>query len=159
MTEDNRGLRKERTGKVTSNKMDRTIVVKVERMFSHPLYKKYVRRTKNYYVHDEKNRCNIGDTVRIIETRPISIWDEDSSRAKPSIEPTAPSKAVAKPTSPPKRFVPVRRSPLMPRGIGTRAGLPDVPLDDVPRQLTQLPPESRREAAADADRADEAETE
>lgn len=72
MSEDTRGKRKERTGKVTSNKMDRTIVVKVERMFSHPLYKKSIRRTKNYYVHDEKNRCNIGDTVKIVETRPIS---------------------------------------------------------------------------------------
>lgn len=68
----NRGLVKERVGEVVSDKMDKTIVVSVERQFSHPLYKKYVRRTKNYYAHDEKNDCHVGDTVRIVETRPLS---------------------------------------------------------------------------------------
>lgn len=69
---DERGLRKERVGKVVSNKMQSTVVVQVDRKFSHPLYKKYIRRSKNFYAHDDKNRCNIGDTVRIIETKPIS---------------------------------------------------------------------------------------
>jgi small subunit ribosomal protein S17 len=63
---------KERIGQVVSDKMDKTIVVSVERLFSHPLYKKYVRRTKNYYAHDEANDCHVGDTVRIVETRPLS---------------------------------------------------------------------------------------
>lgn len=67
-----RGQRKERVGTVLSNKMDKTVVVKVERLFSHPLYKKYVRRSKNYYAHDETNDVNIGDRVRIVETRPLS---------------------------------------------------------------------------------------
>ncbi len=65
-------LTKERTGQVVSHKMDKTIVVNVERQFAHPLYKKYVRRTKHYYAHDETNNCNVGDTVRIVETRPLS---------------------------------------------------------------------------------------
>lgn len=69
---DGRGLQKERFGEVVSNKMDKTVVVKVTRMFSHPLYKKYLRRSKNYYAHDENNECNIGDSVRIVETRPMS---------------------------------------------------------------------------------------
>jgi small subunit ribosomal protein S17 len=73
MSESNeRGLKKERVGQVVSDKMSKTIVVKVERQFSHPLYKKYVRRTKNYYAHDETNDCKTGDTVRIVETRPLS---------------------------------------------------------------------------------------
>lgn len=72
MTEDNRGLRKERIGKVISDKMQSTIVVQVERTYAHPLYKKYIRRSKTFYAHDDKNRCKVGDTVRIVETRPIS---------------------------------------------------------------------------------------
>ncbi len=73
MSETNkRGLAKERVGEVVSDKMNKTVVVSVERQFAHPLYKKYVRRTKNYYAHDEKNDCHVGDTVRIVETRPLS---------------------------------------------------------------------------------------
>ncbi len=67
-----RGERKEQSGTVISNKMQSTVVVRVERLFSHPRYKKYIRRRKNFYAHDEKNRCKIGDTVRIVETRPLS---------------------------------------------------------------------------------------
>lgn len=67
-----RGQRKERTGIVVSDKMNQTIVVSVERLYAHPLYKKYIRRRKKYHVHDEANECNIGDRVRIVETRPIS---------------------------------------------------------------------------------------
>jgi small subunit ribosomal protein S17 len=63
---------KERVGQVVSDKMDKTVVVNVERQYSHPLYKKYVRRTKHYYAHDEANDCHVGDTVRIVETRPLS---------------------------------------------------------------------------------------
>ena len=64
--------RKVRVGVVVSDKGDKTIVVKVERRFSHPLYGKGVRRTKRYHVHDEQNEYKVGDTVRISETRPLS---------------------------------------------------------------------------------------
>ena len=67
-----RNLRKERTGIVTSNKMDKTIVVLVERKFKHAKYGKFVKKTKKFAAHDEKNDCNIGDTVRIMETKPLS---------------------------------------------------------------------------------------
>jgi len=60
------------TGVVVSNKMDKTIVVKVERRFAHPVYKKVVKTTKKYKVHDEKNECVEGDFIRIQETRPLS---------------------------------------------------------------------------------------
>ena len=59
-------------GKVISNAMDKTVVVSVERLVKHKLYKKYMKRSKKYYAHDEKNEFNIGDTVSIIESRPIS---------------------------------------------------------------------------------------
>ena len=67
-----RNLRKVRTGKVTSNKMDKTIVVAIEEHVKHPLYNKVVKRTYKLKAHDENNECNIGDTVRVMETRPLS---------------------------------------------------------------------------------------
>ncbi len=67
-----RNLRKVRTGKVTSNKMDKTIVVAIENHVKHPLYNKIVKRTYKLKAHDEKNECNIGDTVKVMETRPLS---------------------------------------------------------------------------------------
>ena len=67
-----RNSRKTRVGKVVSNKMQKSIVVAVERKVAHQLYKKYFRRTTKFYVHDEKNEAAIGDTVKIMETRPIS---------------------------------------------------------------------------------------
>ena len=67
-----RNLRKVRTGKVTSNKMDKTIVVAIEEHVKHPLYKKVVKRTYTLKAHDENNECNIGDTVKVMETRPLS---------------------------------------------------------------------------------------
>ena len=67
-----RNLRKERIGVVTSNKMDKSIVVSEVKRVEHPMYGKFVLRTKKYVAHDEKNDCNIGDTVRIMETRPLS---------------------------------------------------------------------------------------
>lgn len=67
-----RNLRKTRTGKVVSNKMQKTIVVAVEDYVKHPLYKKIVKRTYKLKAHDESNDCNIGDTVRVMETRPLS---------------------------------------------------------------------------------------
>ena len=67
-----RNLRKERIGVVTSDKMTKSIVVSVERKLKHPMYGKFVKRTNKFTAHDEKNECNIGDTVRIMETRPIS---------------------------------------------------------------------------------------
>ena len=67
-----RNLRKVRTGNVVSNKMDKTIVVAVENHVKHPLYGKIVKRTYKLKAHDEKNECNIGDTVRVVETRPLS---------------------------------------------------------------------------------------
>ena len=67
-----RNIRKERIGIVTSNKMDKSIVVSVVKRVKHPMYGKFVLQTKKFVAHDEKNDCNIGDTVRIMETRPIS---------------------------------------------------------------------------------------
>ena len=67
-----RNLRKTRTGKVVSNKMDKTIVVAVENHVKHPLYKKIVKTTYKLKAHDEENQCNIGDTVKVMETRPLS---------------------------------------------------------------------------------------
>ena len=67
-----RNLRKERVGVVVSNKMDKTIVVAAMFKEKHPIYGKFVAKTKKYHVHDEKNDCNVGDTVRIMETRPLS---------------------------------------------------------------------------------------
>ena len=67
-----RNLRKTRTGKVLSNKMDKTIVVGIEDHVKHPLYKKIVKKTYKLKAHDENNACNIGDTVKVMETRPLS---------------------------------------------------------------------------------------
>lgn len=67
-----RGRSKTREGVVVSNKMQKTVVVAVERQVKHSTYGKYVRRTSKYYAHDEANGCNIGDRVRIVETRPMS---------------------------------------------------------------------------------------
>ncbi len=67
-----RNLRKTRIGVVASNKMEKSITVVVERRLAHPIYGKYVKRTKKFMAHDEKNECQIGDTVRIGETRPYS---------------------------------------------------------------------------------------
>ena len=67
-----RGMRKTRTGVVVSNKMDKTIVVEIRTRVKHPLYGKIMNRTKSFKVHDENNECGIGDTVRVMETRPLS---------------------------------------------------------------------------------------
>ena len=67
-----RNLRKERTGLVRSNKMDKSIIVAVERKVKHPKYGKFVKKTTTFFAHDDKNDCGIGDTVRISETRPMS---------------------------------------------------------------------------------------
>ena len=67
-----RNLRKTRTGKVLSNKMDKTIVVAIENHVKHPLYGKIVKKTYKLKAHDENNECNIGDTVKVMETRPLS---------------------------------------------------------------------------------------
>ena len=68
----NRNLRKERIGLVVSNKMDKSIVISVERKVKHPIYGKFVKTTTKFMAHDDKNDCNIGDTVKIMETRPLS---------------------------------------------------------------------------------------
>ncbi|MDR3705636.1 MAG: 30S ribosomal protein S17 [Paludibacteraceae bacterium] len=67
-----RNLRKERSGIVSSNKMDKTITVAVKWKEKHPIYGKFVNKTKKYHAHDEKNECSIGDIVKIMETRPLS---------------------------------------------------------------------------------------
>ena len=67
-----RNLRKERQGVVFSNKMDKSVTVAVKWKEKHPIYGKFVNKTKKFHAHDEKNECNIGDTVRIMETRPLS---------------------------------------------------------------------------------------
>ena len=82
-----RNLRKERIGLVTSNKMDRSIVVSIQRRVKHPLYGKFVKMTSKFIAHDKNNDCNEGDKVKIMETRPLSKrknWrlDEIIERAK-----------------------------------------------------------------------------
>ncbi|MBQ1874983.1 MAG: 30S ribosomal protein S17 [Paludibacteraceae bacterium] len=67
-----RNLRKERVGEVVSNKMDKTIVVAVKWKEKHPIYGKFVNKTRKFHAHDENNECGIGDIVRIMETRPLS---------------------------------------------------------------------------------------
>ena len=67
-----RNLKKERTDVVFSNKMDKSITVAVKWKEKHPIYGKFVNKTKKYHAHDEKNECNVGDTVKIMETRPLS---------------------------------------------------------------------------------------
>ncbi len=67
-----RGIRKTKIGVVMSDRMDKTVVVRVERVVLHPVYKKYTKRRTTYKAHDEKNEYNVGDTVEIVETRPLS---------------------------------------------------------------------------------------
>ena len=67
-----RGRRKSKTGSVVSSKMNKSIVVSVERLIKHPLYGKYFRKTSKFMAHDEENQCQVGDTVKIVETRPLS---------------------------------------------------------------------------------------
>ena len=69
---ESRNLRKERIGQVVSNKMDKSITVAVQRKVKHPIYGKFIGKTTKFTAHDEKNECTIGDTVRIMETRPLS---------------------------------------------------------------------------------------
>ena len=69
---ESRNLRKERIGQVVSNKMDKSITVAVQRRVKHPIYGKFIGKTTKFMAHDEKNECGIGDTVRIMETRPLS---------------------------------------------------------------------------------------
>lgn len=70
--ENTRNLRKERIGVVVSNKMDKSITIAVETKVKHPMYGKFIKKTAKFMAHDEKNDCNIGDTVKIMETRPLS---------------------------------------------------------------------------------------
>lgn len=67
-----RNLRKAQVGLVVSDKMDKTVVVEITRSVKHPLYKRYVKRSERFKAHDENNECRVGDTVRIMETRPLS---------------------------------------------------------------------------------------
>jgi len=67
-----RNLRKERVGKVVSNKMDKSITIAVQRKVKHPIYGKFIGKTTKFMAHDEQNECGLGDTVRIMETRPLS---------------------------------------------------------------------------------------
>lgn len=72
MSQEERALRKSRVGVVTSDKMEKTVVVSVETLIEHPLYKKRIKQTKKFKAHDEQNQCKVGDKVRIMETRPVS---------------------------------------------------------------------------------------
>ncbi len=69
---ENRGRRKVRRGIVVSDKMQKTVTVKVERLMLHPMYKKFIKRSKTFFVHDEENTARVGDFVQIVETRPLS---------------------------------------------------------------------------------------
>ena len=72
MTTTDRNRRKTRTGKVVSDRMDKTVVVTIERLVKHPIVGRYVRRREKFKVHDETNQCKIGDVIRFMETRPVS---------------------------------------------------------------------------------------
>jgi len=72
MEKESRGIRKTKVGIIMSDRMDKTVIVRVERLVLHPRYKKYTRRRTNYKAHDEKNEYRSGDTVEIVETRPLS---------------------------------------------------------------------------------------
>lgn len=72
MDTETRSQRKIRLGRVVSDKMNKTVVVELERLFSHPIYKRTMRRTNRIKVHDENNECKVGDVVRVMETRPLS---------------------------------------------------------------------------------------
>ncbi len=72
MASETQSRRKEYIGRVVSDKMDKTVVVLVERQFRHPLYEKRIKKSRKFYAHDEKNQYKVGDIVRIVETRPIS---------------------------------------------------------------------------------------
>lgn len=72
MEDNSRNLRKEKIGIVVSNRMQKSIVVAVKRKIKHPIYGKFINKTKKFMAHDDENTCNIGDTVRIAETRPLS---------------------------------------------------------------------------------------
>jgi small subunit ribosomal protein S17 len=72
MTETKKRMKAIKVGVVTSNAMDKTVVVKVSRQIKHEMYKRYIRRSKNFMAHDETNSCNVGDTVQIVESRPLS---------------------------------------------------------------------------------------
>ncbi len=72
MSQDARGVRRRRTGQVVTDAMDKTVVVRVTRHTPHPLYRKVLRRHKRYMAHDENNECRVGDTVEIVECRPLS---------------------------------------------------------------------------------------
>src|SRR5437764_13570746 len=72
ITMSERNLRKTRTGIVTSDKMDKTMTVSIERRVKHPMYGKFVKKTTKFHAHDEKNECGVSDTVKIMETRPLS---------------------------------------------------------------------------------------
>lgn len=67
-----RGIRKVRTGKVVSDKMDKTVIVSVTELVKHPLYGRFVKKSRKFSAHDENNECGIGDTIEIMETRPLS---------------------------------------------------------------------------------------
>ena len=72
MVEEMKRKKASKVGIVTSDKMNKTVVVKVSRLVKHDMYKRYVRRSKNFMAHDESNRCKVGDTVQIVESRPLS---------------------------------------------------------------------------------------
>ena len=87
-------IRKRRVGRVVGDKMDKTVVVEVERRKAHPLYKRILRRTRRFQAHDEDNRCHLGDVVRIVETRPLSKekrWRVEEILTKGDVAETRPS--------------------------------------------------------------------
>ena len=92
---ENRGRRKVRRGVVVSDKMQKTVTVKVERLTLHPMYKKFVKRSKTFFAHDERNEARVGDLVQIVETRPLSknkCWRVESILSK-SLETSGQEKA------------------------------------------------------------------
>ena len=93
MTETKKRMKATKVGVITSNAMDKTVVVKVSRQVKHEMYKRYIRRSKNFMAHDETNSCNVGDTVQIVESRPLSArkrWRVNRViRQAPGVSPAA----------------------------------------------------------------------
>jgi small subunit ribosomal protein S17 len=120
-----RGKRKVFVGRVVSDKMDKTVVVAVDRLVRHPLYKKVIRRTSKFYAHDERNECRVGDLVEIMETRPLSKlkrWRVVRIVQRAKVPLTVAREEVVEETEEQVLEEVLRPEPLTNEAVGTEAG-------------------------------------
>ncbi|MFA0766252.1 MAG: hypothetical protein BDTLLHRC_001205 [Candidatus Fervidibacter sp.] len=120
-----RGKRKVFVGRVVSDKMDKTVVVAVDRLVRHPLYKKVIRRTSKFYAHDERNECRVGDLVEIMETRPLSKlkrWRVVRIVQRAKVPLTVAREEVVEETEEQVLEEVLRPEPLTSEAVGTEAG-------------------------------------